>query len=104
MAAIRVLLSPRCYPTPPEGGPGQSSSIFLVGGVSQKQVVGALPQHGPCHLPNRVVTEAVTRDCPQTRGEQGVFVPNNLLHSAAVSGWNEPPFLFDFFFFPFFIE
>lgn len=92
MAANRVLLSlPRVVQD-------RGSFIFSVGGVSQKQVVGALPQHGPCHLPNRVVTEPVTRDCPRTRGEQGVFVPNNLSHTAAVPGLNEPSFLFDFFF------
>lgn len=56
----------------------EAASFFSVGGVSQRQVVGARPR--PCHLPNRVVTELVTRDCPRTRGERGVFVPNNLLH------------------------
>lgn len=31
--------------------------------------------HWPCHLPDRVVTELITCDCPRTHGEQGVFVP-----------------------------
>lgn len=61
MAAIMVLLrSLRCYPKLPEGGRGQRQLTFAVDGVSLKQVVGALPRHGLCHLPSRLVTERFT--------------------------------------------
>lgn len=62
MAAIMVLLSfPVVIPSFSRVVEDRGSFIFAAGGVSQNQVVGALPWLKLCHLPGGVVYRAAHR-------------------------------------------
>lgn len=88
-------------------GEDRGSFTFAVDGVSLKQVVGALPRHGLCHLPSRLVTERFTNTrvtLPWACWEQSERALQILLHTAVVPGLSEAALLFDLFYLSVFID